>query len=75
MVTIKAFVMAVSFFPFRFGRPMVDCNITKMFILQVSFPLRKDNGEYEVITGYRAQHSLHKVPTKGGKSTIHSCLY
>lgn len=35
-------------------------------VLQVSFPLRKDNGDYEVITGYRAQHSLHKVPTKGG---------
>ena len=35
-------------------------------ILEVSFPLKKDNGEYEMITGYRAQHSQHRLPTKGG---------
>ena len=35
-------------------------------ILEVSFPLKRDNGDYEMITGYRSQHSPHRRPTKGG---------
>jgi glutamate dehydrogenase (NAD(P)+) len=35
-------------------------------ILEVCFPLKRDSGEYEMITGYRAQHSQHRLPTKGG---------
>ena len=32
----------------------------------VSFPIRRDNGSIEVIHGWRAEHSQHKSPTKGG---------
>ena len=37
-------------------------------MLYVSFPLRRDSGELEVIEGYRAQHSQHRSPCKGGLS-------
>ena len=35
-------------------------------VYTVSFPLKRDNGEIEVITGWRAEHSNHLSPTKGG---------
>jgi len=35
-------------------------------VMAVSFPVRRDDGTLEVVEGWRAQHSHHKLPTKGG---------
>jgi len=35
-------------------------------VLEVNFPLLRDDGSYEMINGYRAQHSHHRSPCKGG---------
>jgi glutamate dehydrogenase (NAD(P)+) len=35
-------------------------------IYRIEFPLKRDDGSVQVITGYRAEHSHHKQPTKGG---------
>jgi hypothetical protein len=34
--------------------------------IRFNFPLVRDDGSIEVITAFRAQHSLHYLPTKGG---------
>ena len=34
--------------------------------LTVNFPLRRDDGRVETLTGYRVQHTLTMGPTKGG---------
>merc|ERR1719389_894979 len=35
-------------------------------VLEMNFPLQRDDGTYEMINGYRAQHSHHRSPCKGG---------
>jgi len=35
-------------------------------LYHTSFPLKKDDGSIEVIQAWRAEHSHHKSPTKGG---------
>jgi len=35
-------------------------------VLEVNFPLKRDNGDYEIIQGFRSQHSQHRTPCKGG---------
>ncbi len=39
-----------------------ECNS----VYHMTFPLERDNGKIEVIHAWRAQHSHHKLPTKGG---------
>lgn len=43
-------------------------------IVETTFPLRRDSGDYEMITGYRAQHSAHRTPCKGGSFSINVLL-
>ncbi|UCF47105.1 MAG: Glu/Leu/Phe/Val dehydrogenase [Myxococcales bacterium] len=35
-------------------------------VYRLRFPVRQDDGEIVVIEGYRAEHSHHRLPTKGG---------
>jgi len=35
-------------------------------VLHVTFPLKRDDGSVEVVHAWRAEHSQHKLPTKGG---------
>lgn len=37
------------------------------YVLEVAFPLRRDGGTWEVVQGWRAQHSQHHLPCKGGE--------
>jgi len=43
-------------------RQIRECNSVYHF----TFPVRKDDGSLETFHGWRAQHSQHKLPTKGG---------
>ena len=38
----------------------------------VSVPLRRDNGEIEVLIGHRVQHNLSRGSAKGGLSLRHA---
>lgn len=35
-------------------------------VIQVQFPVRMDSGEYKTFKGWRATHSDHRLPAKGG---------
>ncbi|MFH5832601.1 Glu/Leu/Phe/Val dehydrogenase [Halalkalibaculum sp. DA3122] len=60
----KAFDKAAEFSRFENGllNQIKICNT----VYHVTFPLRRDNGDIEVIQGWRVEHSHHKLPTKGG---------
>ena len=34
--------------------------------IEVTFPVKRDSGEIQLVRGYRAQHSHHRTPCKGG---------
>lgn len=35
-------------------------------VIRFEIPIRRDNGDLEIVTCYRAQHKHHKLPVKGG---------
>ncbi|PVU86344.1 hypothetical protein BB561_006734 [Smittium simulii] len=35
-------------------------------VLSISFPIHKEDGTLEILKGYRAHHSRHRLPVKGG---------
>ena len=39
-----------------------ECNA----VYRISFPIKRDDGTIRTIVGWRAEHSHHKLPTKGG---------
>ncbi len=39
-----------------------ECNA----VYHIAFPLKRDDGKIEVIHAWRAEHSHHRLPTKGG---------
>ena len=60
----KSFDKAASYTKWEKGllEQIKVCNA----VYQMHFPIRRDNGEIQVIEAYRVQHSHHKEPCKGG---------
>lgn len=60
----KSFEKAAKFTKWDTGllNQIRQCNS----VLQMRFPLKRDDGTIEVIEAYRVQHSHHKTPCKGG---------
>ena len=60
----KSFDKAAKFTKWETGilEQIKACNA----VYRMKFPIRRDDGTIEVIEAYRAQHSHHKTPCKGG---------
>jgi len=48
--------------PFGMTEQIKSCKA----VLEVQFPVRMENGEYQTFHGWRAVHSDHRLPVKGG---------
>ncbi len=62
--TIKSFDKAAVFTNWDRGvlGQIKACNA----VYRIKFPIKRDDGNVEVIEAYRVQHSHHKTPCKGG---------
>ena len=60
----KSFDKAAKFTQWESGilEQIKACNA----VYRMKFPIKRDDGSVEVIEAYRAQHSHHKTPCKGG---------
>jgi glutamate dehydrogenase (NAD(P)+) len=60
----KSFDKAAKFTRWEEGilEQIKECNA----VYRMKFPIKRDDGSIEVIEAYRAQHSHHKTPCKGG---------
>src|SRR5882672_9696115 len=60
----KSFERAAKFTKWERGvlEQIKECNA----VYQMRFPIKRDDGNIEVIEAYRVQHSQHKTPCKGG---------
>ncbi|HWC54922.1 MAG TPA: Glu/Leu/Phe/Val dehydrogenase [Chitinophagaceae bacterium] len=60
----KSFNKAAEFTKWESGilEQIKTCNA----VYQMRFPIKRDDGNIEVIEAYRVQHSHHKTPCKGG---------
>src|SRR5688572_21603015 len=50
----------------KYPKGLLDQIKTCNSVYRFQFPIRKGNGEFEVIHAWRVEHSHHKLPTKGG---------
>lgn len=42
--------------------------------VEVNFPIIRQDGNYEIVTGYRAHHVRHRLPLKGGIVILNSVI-
>ena len=47
-------------------KPLLDQIKYSNSVYHFRFPLRHDDGSYEIVRAYRVEHSHHKLPVKGG---------
>lgn len=48
------------------AKAIIDVMSNVASYIEVSFPVLRSNGQYEIIKGFRAHHNTHKLPVKGG---------
>lgn len=62
----RRFDQAAGFLEGKFPKGILQQVKVCNSVLRMHFPVRRDDGEVEVVTAFRAEHSHHRMPTKGG---------